>query len=230
METAGSLCQLPVHILAWIMKRECQSLRWEYRLHSPPVGFARARGQGGSSKLWDGIWYRTRHTYLTEPGAAVWVIVYYSSTRASQGAQWESTHLPTQEAWGVRSLVREDPLEEEMATHSSSLPWRIPWTEEPGGLQSRGLQSQTQLSTYACKALKASLWDRASNPGSPTDCLISKQVTNHPWVSISSPVNMEWEMATHSSIPVWRILWMEEPGGLLSMGSHRVRHDWSDFA
>ena len=36
----------------------------------------------------------------------------------------------------VRSLGWEDPLEEEMATHSSILAWRIPWTEEPGGLQS----------------------------------------------------------------------------------------------
>ena len=39
----------------------------------------------------------------------------------------------TQEMW-VRSLGREDPLEEEMATHSSVLVWKIPWTEEPGGL------------------------------------------------------------------------------------------------
>ena len=38
----------------------------------------------------------------------------------------------------VRSLVWEDPLEKEMATHSSLLTWRIPWTEEPGGLQSMG--------------------------------------------------------------------------------------------
>ena len=44
-----------------------------------------------------------------------------------------------QESW-VRSLDREDPLEEEMATHSSILAWRIPWTEKPGGLQSMGLQ------------------------------------------------------------------------------------------
>ena len=43
-------------------------------------------------------------------------------------------NLPaTQETW-VRSLGREDPLEEEMATHSSILAWEIPWTEEPGGL------------------------------------------------------------------------------------------------
>ena len=38
----------------------------------------------------------------------------------------------------VRSLGWEDPLEKEMATHSSILAWRIPWTEEPGRLQSRG--------------------------------------------------------------------------------------------
>ena len=43
------------------------------------------------------------------------------------------------ETW-VRSLGREDPLEKEMATHSSILAWRIPWTEEPRGLQSMGLQ------------------------------------------------------------------------------------------
>ena len=40
----------------------------------------------------------------------------------------------------VLSLGREDPLEKGMATHSSVLAWRIPWTEEPGGLQSMGLQ------------------------------------------------------------------------------------------
>ena len=41
----------------------------------------------------------------------------------------------------VQSLGWEDPLKEEMATHSSILAWTIPWTEEPGGLQSMGLQS-----------------------------------------------------------------------------------------
>ena len=44
------------------------------------------------------------------------------------------------------STSGEDPLEEEMATHSSILAWRIPWTEKPGGLQSVGSQSHTQLS------------------------------------------------------------------------------------
>ena len=41
---------------------------------------------------------------------------------------------------------------------------------------------------------------------------------------------LEEEMATHSSVLAWRISWTEEPGGLLSMGSHRVGHDWSDLA
>ena len=45
----------------------------------------------------------------------------------------------------VQSLGQEDPLEEGMATHSSILAWRIPWTEEPGGLWSTGSQSQTRL-------------------------------------------------------------------------------------
>ena len=49
-----------------------------------------------------------------------------------------------QETW-VQSLGQEDPLEKEMATHSSILAWRIKWTEEPGGLQSMGFQSQTGL-------------------------------------------------------------------------------------
>ena len=47
--------------------------------------------------------------------------------------------LAIQETW-VQSLGQEDPLEKRMATHSSILAWRIPWTEEPGGLQSMGLQ------------------------------------------------------------------------------------------
>ena len=49
-----------------------------------------------------------------------------------------------QETW-VQSLGQKDPLEKGMVTHSSILAWRIPWTEEPYGLQSMGLQSQTRL-------------------------------------------------------------------------------------
>ena len=48
--------------------------------------------------------------------------------------------LPAMWETRVRSLDREDPLEKGMATHSSILAWRIPWIEEPGGLQSTGSQ------------------------------------------------------------------------------------------
>ena len=48
--------------------------------------------------------------------------------------------LPAMRETWVQSLGQEDPLEKEMPTHSSILAWKIPWTEEPGGLQSTGLQ------------------------------------------------------------------------------------------
>ena len=50
-------------------------------------------------------------------------------------------NLPAVLGTQVRSLGWEDPLEKEMATHSGILAWRIPWTEEPGGLQSMKLQT-----------------------------------------------------------------------------------------
>ena len=48
--------------------------------------------------------------------------------------------LPETRETQVRSLGREDPLQKRMATHSTIVAWRIPWTEKPGGLQSTGLQ------------------------------------------------------------------------------------------
>jgi len=62
--------------------------------------------------------------------------------------QWLRICLPLQEMW-VPSLVWDNPLEKKMATHSSNLAWKIPWTEEPGRLQSMELQSQTQPSEHA---------------------------------------------------------------------------------
>ena len=49
-------------------------------------------------------------------------------------------HLSTMQETGVQSLGLEDPLEKEMAIHSSTIAWKIPWTEEPGRLQSMGSQ------------------------------------------------------------------------------------------
>ena len=57
-------------------------------------------------------------------------------------------HLPTTRETQVGSPGQEDPLEEEMATHSSTLAWKIPWTEERGRLQSMGSQSLTGLSNF----------------------------------------------------------------------------------
>ena len=60
---------------------------------------------------------------------------YQSVLGASLVAQ-SVKNLPAMQETHVQSLGWEDPLEKKMATHSSSLAWRIPWTEEPGGLQS----------------------------------------------------------------------------------------------
>ena len=92
--------------------------------------------------------------------------------------------------------------EKAMATHSSTLAWKIPRTEEPGRLQSVG----------------------------------SLRV-EHDWTTSLSCFTfmfhfhaLEKEMAPHSSALAWRIPGTGEPGGLPSMGSHRVGHDWSDLA
>ena len=58
---------------------------------------------------------------------------------ASQVAQWSRIRLPMQKTQ-VQSLGQENPLEQEMATHFSIFTWKIPWMEEPGGLQFMGSQ------------------------------------------------------------------------------------------
>ena len=66
----------------------------------------------------------------------LYVSIYVCTSLVAQTVK----HLPTmQETW-VRPLGREDPLEKEMATHSSILAWKMPWTEEPGWLLSMGSQ------------------------------------------------------------------------------------------
>ena len=56
--------------------------------------------------------------------------------------------LPTMQETQVQSLGGDDPLEKKMATHSSTLAWKIPWTEELGRLQSMGSQSRARLSDF----------------------------------------------------------------------------------
>ena len=68
---------------------------------------------------------------------------WYYILGASLVAQMVKNLPAMWEIW-VGSLGQEDPLEKGMATHSSILAWRIPWTEEPGGLRSMGLQKVRQ--------------------------------------------------------------------------------------
>ena len=76
-----------------------------------------------------------------------WTNIYeltcnFITFRASLVAQMVKRLSAMQETW-VQSLGQEDPLEKEMATHSSTLVWKIPWMKEPGRLQSMGWQSWT---------------------------------------------------------------------------------------
>ena len=80
---------------------------------------------------------------LTHP-SLLWLITLpsflnylFSLYRASLVAQMVK-NLPAMQETQVQYLGQEDPLEKEMVTHSSTLSWSIPWTEEPGGLQSTG--------------------------------------------------------------------------------------------
>ena len=66
-------------------------------------------------------------------------------------------NLPATQETQVRSLGREDPLEKEMAAHSSTLAWKIPWMEEPGRLQSMGSQRVGPSSSSSRQALRASV-------------------------------------------------------------------------
>ena len=127
--------------------------------------------------------------------------------------------LPTMQETQVRSLDWKDLLEKEMAPHSSILAWKIPWTEEPGGVQSIGLQRVR----HDCAANTCTL----GFPGSTSGKEPTRQRRRHKTQvrSLSQEDPLKKGMASHSSILVWRMPWTEEPGGLQSMGSQRVGHD-----
>ena len=132
--------------------------------------------------------------------------------------------LPGMRETRVRSLGQEDSLEKEMATHSSTLAWRIPWREEPDGLQSMGSQ---RVGHDWAASLSLSLWFLYLWAS-----LVAQRLKHLPamwetWVqSLGWEDPLEKERATHSSILAWRTPWREEPNGLQSMGSQIVGHDW----
>ena len=80
-----------------------------------------------------------KHIYIEYIFSNIFVEYVFSNTSASPVPQ-TIKNLPAMQETQVQSLVWEDPLEKRMATHCSIFAWRIPWTEEAGGLQSMGLQ------------------------------------------------------------------------------------------
>ena len=149
-------------------------------------------------------------------------------------------------------------MEKEMATHSSILAWKIPWTEEPDGL---GTKSQNRINSQHREASSSSGVKKkcrekherkdlipyslkfTSRYGSPLQysCLENPMDGEAWWAAVHGVPKsrtqlsnftftfhfhaLEKEMATHSSVLAWRIPRTGEPGGLPSMGSHRVGHD-----
>ena len=143
-----------------------------------------------------------------------------------------------------------------MATHSSILAWRIPGTEEPGGLPSVGSHWSDLAAATAFRHTPYTFLIQSSL-GGHLGCARSLHIINNATISVRVHVSflirlclsfflntypgvetwvrslgredaLEEAMAAHSSILAWRTPWTEEPGGLESMGSQRVRHDWND--
>ena len=115
-----------------------------------------------------------------------------------------------------------------MATHSSTLAWKIPWMEEPGRLQFMGLQGVGHNWATSLTSLTHIVKNR-------NHMIISIGLEKKNWQN-STPFHnkilnkLEVEGITHSSVLAWRIPGTGEPVGPPSMGSHRVEHDWSDLA
>ena len=186
----------------------------------------------------------TEHLLLISPwvwSAKLWSV--FVNTHHQGLPRWLSGKESTYQcrAHGFNSLGWEDSLEEEMAAHSTvflprefqgqrSLVGSSPWDHKV-------LDMKEQLSTYhqdqnrgdQGEAYPGKLTLLESKPGA---FLVAQRIKHLPamqetWVrSLGWEDPLEKEMATHSSIPSWRIPWTEEPGRLQSMGSQRVRHNW----
>ena len=133
----------------------------------------------------------------------------------------------------VQSLSREDSLGKEMATQLIILAWKISWTQEPGGLESMGLQNQTQLDTIEWLRThkgKSRLKTGGRNGSEPTVHMYWNKAysATQLCLTLCDPPGFlpEKAMAPHSSTLAWEIPWMEEPGRLQSMGSLRVGYNW----
>ena len=130
------------------------------------------------------MWYDFLSKSNNCPSKLISLILYY--TRTSLVGQLVKNLLAMQETW-VLFLGREDSLEKEMATHSSVLTWRIPWTEEPGGLQpwgcrvrynSEAKQQQLNLGLQAVNSVTIGTRPLLS-------CLVITVSSLHTWTPVS---------------------------------------------
>ena len=127
-----------------------------------------------------------------------------------------------------------------MAPHSSTLAWKIPWMEKPGRLQSMGSEESETTErlhfhfSVPCigegngNPLQCSCLENPRDDGAWWAAIygVAKSLTRLSDFTFTFPFHaLEKEMATHSSVLAWRIPGTGEPGGLPSMGLHRVGHD-----
>ena len=158
-----------------------------------------------------------------------------------------------QETW-VQSLGWKDPLEKGKATHSSILAWRgsqrvgndwatltftftLLYKEESAGQKDMCLKRKSWIASVSCCYLASvRQYPCLENPmdGGAWKAAVHGVAEGQTWLRNFTFTfhfrALEKEMATHSSVLAWRIPGTGEPGGLPSMGSHRVGHDWSDLA
>ena len=111
-----------------------------------------------------------------------------------------------------------------MAPHSSTLAWKIPWTEELGGLQPMGLLWVRLLNSTKTREIIG------EGNGKAIHGVAKRQTRLSDFTFTFHFHALEKETAAHSSVLAWRIPEMAEPGGLPSMGLHGVGHNWSDLA
>ena len=134
-------------------------------------------------------------------------------------------------------------MEKATAPHSSVLAWKIPWAEEPGRLIGFSPWGREESDRTERLHFNFSLSCIGEGNGNPLQCSYLENPRDRGawWAAVSGVAQsrtqlsdftftfhfhaLEKEMATHSSVLIWRIPWTGKPGGLPSMGSHRVRHN-----
>ena len=112
-------------IPGWRIKILCVPL-WGKKKKSEPVD---------EQSLWTATRPVSQGHTTSDGQSLVWTLESLTPAPRSYLVSQRVKNLPATEETQIQSLGQEDPLEEEMATHSSIVAWRIPWTEEPGGLQ-----------------------------------------------------------------------------------------------